>query len=375
MPQLPPPTSPRKTSSYPKSPSKSRPSSPSKTSSTASSTKVITKKEQLAQMSPSITFADLEIVKGQSVLKPVTDFWNDYMKLALYEDEVVPEELKGPLEARFNTPMKTKGPIPKWSYTRGLFDSTELTQVLETVEEVVKHARAQRGISHEPQWVSKVVAPIMSRLQRLSSSKSADGREVEDLNISSVPIAPHCLCPTSIADVYNDADRKVDYGLAIQLDYEELITLQTAVDNYRVAGGASINQTQGWTAFKPIFSCTEVKNDARDPLVQLGTWIAAEFEKRSLEGYSMDFPIPAIAIYGDEWKLWIAYSVTLPANDRRPGGKSYRVQFIGPVDMGNTCNAMGVFKILHVLKAIVRWGLKVFEPQFQKNVLARYRNK
>ncbi|KAL8941268.1 MAG: hypothetical protein Q9211_001890 [Gyalolechia sp. 1 TL-2023] len=242
MPQLPPPTSPRKTSSYPKSPSKSRLSSPSKTSSTASSTKVI-KKEQLAQMSPSITFADLEIVKGQSVLKPVTDFWNDYMKLALCEDEVVPEELKGPLEARFNTPMKTKGPIPKWSYTRGLFDGTELTQVLETVEEVVKQARAQRGISHEPLWVSKVVAPIMSRLQRLSSSKSANGREVEDLNM------------------------KVDYGLAIQLDYEELITLQAAVDNYRVAGGASINQTQGWTASKPIFSCTEVKNDARDPLV------------------------------------------------------------------------------------------------------------
>ena len=36
----------------------------------------------------------MELIKGGLPPKPVIDFWNDYMKLALYEEEVVPEELK-----------------------------------------------------------------------------------------------------------------------------------------------------------------------------------------------------------------------------------------------------------------------------------------
>ena len=169
--------------------------------------------------------------------------------------------------------------------------------------------------------------------------------------------------------VYKDADKEVDYALAIKLSHEELVILQTAVNKFHVKG-ASINQTQGWTAYIPMWSAIEVKVDARDPLVQLGAWICAGYEKQSLEGYSMKLPIPAIAIYGDQWLLWIAYAIKIA---QVPGGKPYRVQFIGPVDMGNTRNAMGVFKILHVLKAMVRWGLEVFEPHFQTDVLARYR--
>lgn len=102
FPQLPPTTplgkpsspgkSPRKSPS--KSPVKSRTGSLSNTDSAGSSSKEIIKKEQLAQMSPSVRFGDIELVKDKSVPKTVFDFWAKYMMLAIDEDKVVPKELK-----------------------------------------------------------------------------------------------------------------------------------------------------------------------------------------------------------------------------------------------------------------------------------------
>lgn len=82
----------------------------------------------------------------------------------------------------------------------------------------------------------------------------------------------------------------------------------------------SINQTVHWTSWVPMFVDCKVKIDQRDPLVQLGTWIAAHFEKCALEDYPTDVPVPAIAIYGDVWHLWIAYSTKLSAKEKQPGG-------------------------------------------------------
>ncbi|KAI4121631.1 MAG: hypothetical protein LQ338_006257 [Usnochroma carphineum] len=121
-----------------------------------------------------------------------------------------------------------------------------------------------------------------------------------------------------------------------------------------------------------MFANFEVKTDDRDPLIQLGTWIAAEYEKRNIEGYPMDIPVPAIAIYGHYWMLWIAFSMEIKKKEK---GKPYRVQFCGPVEMGDTLNLEGVFKILHVLKAVVQWGVHVYEPEYFQKVVAKYRKK
>ncbi|KAL8989208.1 MAG: hypothetical protein Q9177_001856 [Variospora cf. flavescens] len=356
-----------------KSISKSRNSSPSKSGSADSSSKVIIRKEQLAQMSPSVIFIAIKHIKDESVPEAVTEFWTKYMMSAIYEDEVVPRELRTQLETMYNTPMKTKGPISGWSYSAGLYNASDLSPVLDTVKDVVDQAEQQRGVAHEPSWVADVVTPIMSRLRRLSSSVSTKGRTIEALNISSVSIAPLSLCPKSVVDDFKDANKKVDYALALKLTHEEELTLQSAVTEYLVPGGASINQTQGWTATKPMFEHTEVKVDACDPMIQLAVWICAEIKKRSLEGYNLNLPIPVIAIERDHWSFWIAYWVETPAKDG--GKKAYRVKFLGPVPMGSTDSAFGVFKILHVLKAIVRWGFEIYEPEFQKHIYAKYQNK
>ena len=122
-----------------------------------------------------------------------------------------------------------------------------------------------------------------------------------------------------------------------------------------------------------MFANLVVETDGRDPLIQLGVWIAAEFEKRNFEGHPMDIPVPAIAIYGDQWYFWIARSRGLSAKERAPKGKNYRVDLLGPMPMGNTFGAAGVFQILHVLEAVVRWGLDVYKPDYYEKVLAKYK--
>ena len=175
-----------------------------------------------------------------------------------------------------------------------------------------------------------------------------------------------------MVNTFRDGNKKVDYALALKLTSDEDLVLKSAVKKYRVPGGASINQTQShWTAFVPMFTPVEVKVDGSDPLIQLGIWVSAEVEKRYLEAYTFDLPFPAIAVSNHQWDFWIAYAEKLSVKQQQ-GGKSYRVRFLGPIDMGHTRNATGVFRILHVLKAIVRWGLEVYEPDFMENVFKRY---
>lgn len=176
-----------------------------------------------------------------------------------------------------------------------------------------------------------------------------------------------------MVDGFKDANKKADYALALALTDEEERILSSAVTKYLVSGGTSINQTRDWTSAKPMFESTEVKVDARDSWIQIAVWICAELEKRRLERYELDLPIPAIAIENDHWSFSIAHAIKISPTEQTPGGKPYRVQFFGPVEIGSTKDAAGVFKILHVLKAIVRWGLEVYEPQFMKHVFARYK--
>ena len=118
-----------------------------------------------------------------------------------------------------------------------------------------------------------------------------------------------------------------------------------------------------------MFQYTEVKVDTYDPMIQLEIWSSAEFEKRIREGYAMDLFISVIAIEGDYWNSWIVYSEKIEAEKGRNG---CRVQLAGPVVIGDTTDAFGVFRILPTLKAIVRWGLEVYDPFFETNVLASF---
>ncbi|KAL8953875.1 MAG: hypothetical protein Q9222_000288 [Ikaeria aurantiellina] len=359
-----PPATPSGTSGSPEksadqSPNKRGPGRPRGTKSASVSTgplpKPVMTKEQLAQMSPSVFFDRIQGIKDDSVPQSVKDLWSNYIKKAVTDDQVVPLELKPSLETDYDTPMKTRGPVPSHTYAPHLYTASDLPLVLATVKEIVKESDKNRGLCHHSQWLSKVVTPIMSRVQSLSSS-TLGSRGISDMNM----------------ETFRDLSKKVDYALALTLTKQENQILMKAATKYRVKGGASINQTQGWTAFTPMFQYTELKVDGTVPMIQLAVWVCAEVEKRHREGYALNLPFPLIAISEDYWQLWIAFSEEIPLNQQQLGGKSYQIQCLGPVPIGYTGNATGVFKILHVLKAIVRWGLEVYEPQFMEHVFRRY---
>lgn len=58
-----------------------------------------------------------------------------------------------------------------------------------------------------------------------------------------------------------------------------------------------------------MFLNVEIKKQhvVTNPLIQLTVWIAAEFKKRMVEGYSRSMPMIAVTVEGHNWQLYIAY--------------------------------------------------------------------
>jgi hypothetical protein len=136
---------------------------------------------------------------------------------------------------------------------------------------------------------------------------------------------------------------------------------------YNNVGPPSINQTSDFVNFTPLFANFEVKKRHvnKDPLIQLAAWIAAEFNKRKIEGYSLEMPVFAIAIDGDLWELYIVYAENGLAED-------YRLNFLGPFDIGHTKTLPGVFRIVNMLCSLSKWGLGTYRKWIEEEILDKY---
>ena len=130
----------------------------------------------------------------------------------------------------------------------------------------------------------------------------------------------------------------------------------------------SINQTSTFVNFVPMFLNIEVKrkNSDIDPLIQLGAWISAEFEKRRIEHYSLDMPVLAIEIQGDQWGLYMVYA------DEGVANEAYGLKFVGPKSLGNTASLQGCFKLLDRLCRCADWGVMEYQSWFKKEILQKY---
>lgn len=53
--------------------------------------------------------------------------------------------------------------------------------------------------------------------------------------------------------------------------------------------------------------------------------------------------------------------------------RKYVVSFLGPTVIRDTRSIQGIFELFHVLEALTQWGLNVYKPWFEKNILARSR--
>lgn len=328
----------------------------------------ITNKEQLEQLTPSVSFDGPATLKESFVPDMVKVLWTEHLMHAINATAYVPLERKDMLEKTFDTPMKTKSPLPQHVYAKNLYDIDDLDGVVEAVKNALSGANHNRGHSHEGQWTGKAFDPLMTQLCKLTPFMRDGFERIEDLNINHVSISPKILCPKSTEGVFTTPNRKIDHALALRLSATDRAILSGG--KYRMDGPASINQTtSSYTALRAMFAHYEIKTDGRDPLIQAGVWIVALFMKFWNERLPMDLPAIVIIVDEDFWILWIACAVVRDCESRAP----FRVQFIGPWLIGNTMSIADTFKVFHFLKAVAGWGINVYEPWYQDNILARYR--
>ena len=113
--------------------------------------------------------------------------------------------------------------------------------------------------------------------------------------------------------------------------------------------------------FLPVHRAETLKRKIqnKDSLIQLGGWAAAEFQKREEEGYSLNMPVLAIEITGDEWELWEVYT-------KMEEGKQERIldcrscSFVGSTPIRDTHSVEKIFKILYYLCLCAGWGLEAY---------------
>lgn len=268
-----------------------------------------------------------------------------------------------------DTPAKSRPPLDDNCFAPAdRFTTDELAFVWLTACHVVKKADAQRTKNApESQWCSFIVAPILDLIHQLHCDTGGDP-QLEVLDISTTSIDPIDLCPFhDNPEVWRVLNKKIDFGIGLNIPYEQRMALTngTYLYSHPQKLGTSINQTSSWVNYVPIFVNIEVKrkNVPDDPMIQLGAWVAAEFKKRELEGYDICMPVFAIEIEEDTWNLYIAYATRSPPN---------HLVFMGPESMGDTKSHQGVFKILHVLAGLAKWGNTEYRAWFEREVFQRH---
>ena len=73
-------------------------------------------------------------------------------------------------------------------------------------------------------------------------------------------------------------------------------------------------------------------------------------------------------------KIWNMYVVSCESGKSNTPtlGSDYRLRLAGLKMITDTTSIVGVFQIMHVVKAIYKWGLEVYKPWWKEHVLKRY---
>lgn len=180
-------------------------------------------------------------------------------------------------------------------------------------------------------------------------------------------ICPRSLCPFAEEPaLFKELNKRIDCAVGLRLSYAEKYTLGRG--HFQAFSKPSINQTSTFVNLTPMFINIAVKrsDSNQDPLIQLAAWVAAEFEKRKIEGYSLDMLVLAIEVVEQNWGLYMVYA------NVKDGGR-YSCNFVGPFHMGSTASVEGAFRILGILCSLASWGLADYRAWFEREILAKYK--
>lgn len=348
----------------------------------------VTSKESLALMRPPIFFITTSYIKQPGMNMPPLAhvLLTRYISPARTSLAFIPSTLQGHLNDLSNTPSGRYPMIPAENFRTPakadptqpeqttmsqseLFDWHPVDQELirEQVFDIQKQGDIWRDKCDEDFWIDIVVSPLMHLVRRMTQfhweRNKNDVPRLSVCNLKSKLIKPDSLISTSDAVLFKALNKKIDMGIGLNLFQFRQDDLQSR--NYKVEPAIpTVNQTQSCFNFTPFFINAEVKrkHQNKDPLIQLGAWVAAEFNKRYREGWPLDMPVVAIAIEGDEWLLYIVHHISGHGDEAT--SHPFKLRFVGPIPIGSTTDYQGMFRILFVLCTLGNWGEQVYRPWF-----------
>jgi len=295
-------------------------------------------------------------------------------------------------DARRRTLPGANPPIP--------LTQTDSMRIKETLGDALEMARIWRSTTTEPHWMSVVVGPILHLIRRLSAfqdKEKASNKNITVMDITPVEISPAYLCPYSTTSFYPDLDKRIDYAIGLSPSHQTLRKLRNATYN---TVNKSINQTSTFCNFVPMFVNVEVKRRhvGKDPAIQLAAWIAAEFRKRLVEGWtdtgagntqgsgnglSLGPPVFAIEIEADAWLLHVVAAQLKPPELRQSSKKNakeddevhaaeqdFEMSFFGPMRLGDTYSEDDAERLVENICDMCVWGQTYFKDWWEGTVVS-----
>ncbi|KAI9764630.1 MAG: hypothetical protein M1840_008127 [Geoglossum simile] len=332
----------------------------------------VTKRGDLVLLSPTIEFGNFSEAENWGIELPqsVKELW--------YR-----------CEARHKAPPGTNPPIP--------LTSKDSMRIDDTLEDAFEMAGVWRSTTTEPHWTSVVVGPILHLIRKLSIFQNKDkdlNKSITVIDITAIEISPSDLCPYSSISLYRNLDKRIDYAIGLSPSHSTLRKLRNATYNTVTK---SVNQTSTFCNFIPMFINVEVKKKhvGKDPAIQLGAWIAAEFRKRLIEGWtgmgvedtqgrgsnlSLGSPVFAIEIEADAWLLYVVTAQLNPLKSSKNATKEndkvdatdqdFEIFFFGPMKLGDTYSMDDTKRLVENLCDISLWGQTEFKKWWEETVLA-----
>ncbi|KAI0153091.1 hypothetical protein GGR57DRAFT_155603 [Xylariaceae sp. FL1272] len=317
-----------------------------------------------------------------------------------FQIQIVPPELRGSTSL-----LDDYGSLPEHSYSQEPSTKDAAEAILATVRRIRHQAAlSARWQRHELAWNNLVrtplldfvfgpdnslkleqdasvrLEPVMSALIARDSVPRLDPRLfATSSNQGSAPAwtIPESGPEQSVTDDSTISGRseskKVDYVLVLDLAETSPLrkTISDLILQISVRDGTSVHINQ--TDYAPICDSpiavsieTKSKSAARDPLLQLGIWIAS-WNKRMVDlrswmlvsrGLVKDISeikhpklvsVPLILATGHDWELYFACD------------QGHSIVIRGPVPLGSTLTTLKMFALLASLKVVKAWVLDAFE--------------
>ncbi|KAL8856241.1 MAG: hypothetical protein Q9178_007158 [Gyalolechia marmorata] len=331
--------------------------------------------EYLEFCSPSVHLQSRDVAIRSGTVPPMVVALDDALHPEL--TGYIPRRLKPLFAGTANTPRKSQRKLPDHKYlpeTDTSIPDGFGQSMKATAEAVVRSKkRNDRMQAHERQWGNTTVIPLLHEVLKWPQSEGA-----MELNLESCPIEPldirmrrpgngslidETKSKVSAADETEmTTTRMVDVALGLDLSIEDRKSVTNGWAKRGITDYAwSLNQSLSYIKMNPLFLDMELKkaDQTRDPLVQLGMWMAGLFEKRRHHGWDQSVPMPGLVIDGPQWSLYIGYA-------RDDGVVMMACE---PLRFGSTEDIAGTFEIIYKLNILLQWGLNQYKAWFDKYIL------